>query len=373
MAKVLSFSKEPEQKQQGKGGFKAQPTEYKGILFRSKLEARWAVFFDTFGVRWEYEPTQYTLDNGLLYKPDFLLREVSVLGIDSPVDIFAEVKGVNATTPVAAYDATKVQAFRKPIFVLGNIPCYQQGLVEFVDSLQNEALPEWIKNEDKLYAYNAEQLTILRVKYPVFPYVTREGGFEISKVSDLKKRADIVKTEQALRTANEMFKGNKTPKKIDIHEQAREHITGKLILDALNNFVPADFCHPSRVGSPEYYDELFAVNALKSALRREAEEECTLHRSLFASGDSIKREDWDAATSGYHLQYPIEEYGNFTNSTIGLIYQRVLKRFGELVFSGFEDAEPKRKAFWDKFLQQHTDGSFDELPLDLANEGTDDQ
>lgn len=36
--------------------FKAVQTEYKGYLFRSRLEARWAVFFDTLGIQWEYEP-----------------------------------------------------------------------------------------------------------------------------------------------------------------------------------------------------------------------------------------------------------------------------------------------------------------------------
>ena len=38
-------------------------TEYKGYLFRSRLEARWAVFFDACGVDWEYEPEGYDLGN----------------------------------------------------------------------------------------------------------------------------------------------------------------------------------------------------------------------------------------------------------------------------------------------------------------------
>ena len=35
---------------------KAHPTEYKGVLFRSRLEARWAAFFDLAGWKWQYEP-----------------------------------------------------------------------------------------------------------------------------------------------------------------------------------------------------------------------------------------------------------------------------------------------------------------------------
>jgi hypothetical protein len=32
-------------------------TEYGGYKFRSRLEARWAVFFDTAKIKYEYEPT----------------------------------------------------------------------------------------------------------------------------------------------------------------------------------------------------------------------------------------------------------------------------------------------------------------------------
>lgn len=35
---------------------KSHPTIYKGVTFRSRLEARWAAFFDLAGWSWEYEP-----------------------------------------------------------------------------------------------------------------------------------------------------------------------------------------------------------------------------------------------------------------------------------------------------------------------------
>ena len=34
---------------------KAIETFYKGYHFRSRLEARWAVFFETLGIPWKYE------------------------------------------------------------------------------------------------------------------------------------------------------------------------------------------------------------------------------------------------------------------------------------------------------------------------------
>lgn len=48
-------------------------TEYKGYRFRSRLEARWAVFFDTLGIPYEYEPEGFELGDGVRYLPDFWL------------------------------------------------------------------------------------------------------------------------------------------------------------------------------------------------------------------------------------------------------------------------------------------------------------
>lgn len=48
---------------------KAIPTAYAGVNFRSRLEARWAAFFDLCGWEWDYEP--FDLDG---WAPDFLLR-----------------------------------------------------------------------------------------------------------------------------------------------------------------------------------------------------------------------------------------------------------------------------------------------------------
>jgi hypothetical protein len=54
----------------------AKPTRYAGCHFRSRLEARWAVFFDTLGLRWEYEPEGFLGCWGACYLPDFFLPEV---------------------------------------------------------------------------------------------------------------------------------------------------------------------------------------------------------------------------------------------------------------------------------------------------------
>jgi hypothetical protein len=55
-------------------GIKPIETRYKGYRFRSRLEARWAAFFDHAGIPWEYEPEGFNI-NGRCYLPDFRLPE----------------------------------------------------------------------------------------------------------------------------------------------------------------------------------------------------------------------------------------------------------------------------------------------------------
>jgi len=55
---------------------KAIETEYNGYRFRSRLEARWAVFFDALGIEYEYEPEGFDLEPYGYYLPDFHLTEL---------------------------------------------------------------------------------------------------------------------------------------------------------------------------------------------------------------------------------------------------------------------------------------------------------
>lgn len=54
-------------------------TFYKGYKFRSRLEARWAVFFDTIGIKWQYEVEGFTLSDGRHYLPDFKITTLNKL------------------------------------------------------------------------------------------------------------------------------------------------------------------------------------------------------------------------------------------------------------------------------------------------------
>lgn len=50
-------------------------TFWNGRVFRSRLEARWAVFYDALGIEYEYEKEGYHLPGELYYLPDFWLPE----------------------------------------------------------------------------------------------------------------------------------------------------------------------------------------------------------------------------------------------------------------------------------------------------------
>jgi hypothetical protein len=53
---------------------KAIETKWRGYSFRSRLEARWAVFFDALGLEWDYESEGFQLPGGYRYLPDFKVK-----------------------------------------------------------------------------------------------------------------------------------------------------------------------------------------------------------------------------------------------------------------------------------------------------------
>lgn len=110
-------------------------TRYAGHRFRSRLEARWAVFFDRLGIAWRYEEQGYKVttpsgDQTRAYLPDFHLPDL---------DVWAEVKGdpagldwsmwgvaVDAASMSGLPDSRHAYSgFERPgsaLLILGNIP-----------------------------------------------------------------------------------------------------------------------------------------------------------------------------------------------------------------------------------------------------------
>ena len=54
----------------------SKPTLYAGVAFKSRLESKWAFFFDHHDLDWVYEPYQLVLSDGTIYLPDFYLPQL---------------------------------------------------------------------------------------------------------------------------------------------------------------------------------------------------------------------------------------------------------------------------------------------------------
>lgn len=102
---------------------KAIETRYAGCHFRSRLEARWAVFFDYLGIEWQYEPQGF-MGAGGHYLPDFFLPGVFVGDgdYDRGLGVYVEVKGTDAAL---RQDGAKIVGGligKHGLLILGDVP-----------------------------------------------------------------------------------------------------------------------------------------------------------------------------------------------------------------------------------------------------------
>ena len=84
-------------------------TVYNGYRFRSRLEARWAVFFDAAGIKYQYEPEGFEFGDGIKYLPDFYLPDFK---------IHVEIK------PSRELDDGKAEKFAFSMITGGVLVCY---------------------------------------------------------------------------------------------------------------------------------------------------------------------------------------------------------------------------------------------------------
>lgn len=108
-------------------------TVYKNYRMRSRLEARWAVFFDAMDEEWQYEPEGYDL-NGIYYLPDFYLPRLKC---------FIEIKGQQPTKE----ELNKCSLFRdyvgKAIAIFHGLPSENQGMWFCWDQSESAGSSEW--------------------------------------------------------------------------------------------------------------------------------------------------------------------------------------------------------------------------------------
>ena len=151
-------------------------TIYNGYRFRSRLEARWAVFFHMGNIKYEYEPEGYKLPDGTLYLPDFYLPEF---------DLYVEVKGEREgaweeidKAKKAVFWGSKV----KRIVILSNIPLYHKNMGEpcfpcFYDEDADVEIGWWtfFSYEDENGECGVDGCLAVKSGYN-FPWVIRPSG-----------------------------------------------------------------------------------------------------------------------------------------------------------------------------------------------------
>lgn len=179
-------------------------TVYKGYRFRSRLEARWAVFFDTIGAKWEYEPEGYKLKDGTYYLPDFLLHDVRGRGVNhtylkksvNPGEIYVEVKG-----KLSEEDLNKVWLFPFPIIIFGQIP--DEEFHEYRD-IDGKYHSFWSFNFDKDEDENFYNLQFSEGDYYwTEPVAAKGGGLVLDYPDDPYDFTDIELTKKAYRRARQ--------------------------------------------------------------------------------------------------------------------------------------------------------------------------
>jgi len=106
------------------------PTKYQGVEFRSRLEARWAVFLTNAKIRWEYEFEGFKLPTAM-YVPDFWLPELKTWLEIKPVEPVPSSREMLLCEELCAATGSRVLlAFGSPALVdmaIGSMYCWGIG------------------------------------------------------------------------------------------------------------------------------------------------------------------------------------------------------------------------------------------------------
>jgi hypothetical protein len=115
----------------------AIPTTYRGITYRSRLEARWAVFFSTLNLAYEYELDRFNLDQlkdderdteqkNILYTPDFLIPKQRLFSRPMWVEVKGNFQDIDGLAMLRLTVTTKIEGL-----IIGSIPQLPKNVCEW--------------------------------------------------------------------------------------------------------------------------------------------------------------------------------------------------------------------------------------------------
>lgn len=197
---------------------KAIQTRYDGYYFRSRLEARWAVFFNLMGIKYQYECEGFELNFGDYYLPDFYLPNEGV---------WVEVKGGDGSLRESAatiWDAADYGTLpglyeclgtSRGLLLLGDIPNPDNDVVYLHQMLQHH---EGVYVHRALFTLPPESRGRIRV-YDEFSFEDRTDELSLTPVEvrrdyfDSEVSSHYGMTREAYRGARyARFEHGETPK-----------------------------------------------------------------------------------------------------------------------------------------------------------------
>lgn len=194
---------------------KAIETIYNGYKFRSRLEARWAVFFDAAGIKYEYEPEGFDLGDGCLYLPDFYLHDIG--GRAGENGLWVEVKGIMSHS-----DWHKIEKFsdQNKILVVSGIP---------------ENHRDWNCHWDDERIFNFE--TIDGDCYMAQFYQNKDGGIELWGWDNVTDCSGFEALNHAYAKARQArFEHGEKPKQKTIAVKAETKVNENWLADLADRF-----------------------------------------------------------------------------------------------------------------------------------------
>lgn len=357
----ITEKKQPEEKTSQT--IKPIETEYKGYRFRSRLEARWAVFFDACGVEWEYEPEGFELKNGIRYLPDFLLHDVRTQAGRERCELYVEVKGNMQKSDFSkilsfAYDGFSGNQNLKPvrrIFVVGNMP----------DGTFDSIIRDYCSCILGIGPFSMQ--TVSGDESAAIPCIDKNGEFSLhdekhgDMIDDKKTKLAYCVARQARfehgdePTAQQTLADKKKEKLEQIRQHLKEEMPISLVGTAVENYQLIDSfedgtLHVSDFKALEEFKKMFMDSIVSAPSMR-----CFL-REIAGRG----RLDTPVNLPRYKMFERKFNHASWIYSDWGASYMQIVSDFIKLLSTAFE--EPKigdRKAYWDDFLLKYCKGKED--------------
>jgi len=175
-------------------------THYNGYRFRSRLEARWAIFFDTMGIEYRYEPEGFTLGKLGSYLPDCWLPH-SIWGLaQEGWGMWAEMKPIPATEEQMDKLVALVKATGHNALIFQGYPWPGEYTVTKISGTEMWPPTIW---DDLTFTESPEAggihlETITPCKFTSFPWAFR-GEAELQNAYNISRQARFEYGERGIR------------------------------------------------------------------------------------------------------------------------------------------------------------------------------